>query len=287
MSFFAVLPSAALRVTGADRVPFVHGQVSNDVRGLPEPGVCRTMILNARGQIEFDVRVYKRADDLYIHAAEGLGAALLERLQRYVVFDDVKLEDISARLAVFHVSSDLASGLGWSGGVQLLPTDGFGTVLVAPVQRGLEGGVDVHVLADHADALEAQLAARGERLSDADLECSRLRAGLADAHRDGFLGRLPQECGLEDAVSYKKGCYIGQEIMARLEARGNTRYALQAVTLEVSAPVGTPVTLEGREVGQLGSSVQDGEALIGLAVLRVDLALDAVLEAGGVRLRAR
>ena len=91
MAFYAPIPSAALRVTGSDRVPFVHGQVSNDVRGLGIPGMCRSAILSAKGQLEYDVRIYRREADLYIHAHAGLGAALLERLRRYVVFDDVQL----------------------------------------------------------------------------------------------------------------------------------------------------------------------------------------------------
>ena len=283
MAFYAPIPSAALRVMGSDRVPFVHGQVSNDVRGLATPGLCRSAILNVKGQLEYDVRIYRREDDLYVHAHAGLGAALLERLQRYVVFDDVQLSDITQRISVYHVSGDIASSLGFAGDVQLLPSD-FGKLLIAGVNRGLEGGADIHVLRDHAAALEAFLQSRATLLSPHDLELARLRAGLSDAHLDQFLERLPQECGLEGAVSYKKGCYIGQEIMARLEARGNTRYALQRVALSAVAPVGGAVTREGKNVGQLGANLQDGDRVIGLAILRRDLEPDAVLEVGGLRL---
>ncbi len=266
-------------------MPFVHGQVSNDVRGLPTPGMCRSAILNAKGQVEYDIRIYRREADLYIHAHAGLGAALLERLQRYVVFDDVKLSDITDKISVYHVSHDIAAGLGFTDAVQLLPSD-FGTLLIASVARGFAGGADIHVLRDHAPALEEHFKARGALLSPIDLELARLRAALPDAYLDGFLERLPQECGLEGAVSYKKGCYIGQEIMARLEARGNTRYALQRVMLSALAPVGGAVTQSGKNVGQLGANLQDSDGVIGLAVLRRDLnELDAVLEVDGARLR--
>lgn len=283
MAFHAPIPSAALRVTGADRVPFVHGQVSNDVRGLATNSMCRSAILNAKGQVEYDVRIYRREDDLYIHTHAGLGAALLERLKRYVVFDDVQLDDITDKLSVYHVSNDIASSLGFVDGVQLLPGD-FGTLLIANVARGFAGGADLHALRDHAPALEDFLSARGALLSPNDLELARLRAGLPDAHLDGFLERLPQECGLEGAVSYRKGCYIGQEIMARLEARGNTRYGLQRVALSALAPVGSAITRAGKNVGQLGANLQDGDEVIGLAILRRDLELDAALEVNGVRL---
>ncbi len=284
MTFYVSMPSAALRVTGSDRVPFVHGQVSNDVRGLPTPGMCRSAILNAKGQVEYDVRIYRREADLYIHIHAGLGAALLERLRRYVVFDDVQLSDITEKISVYHVSDDLASSLGFTGDVQLLPSD-FGTLLIASVNRGFAGGADIHVLRDHAPALENYLSARATPLSPDDLELARLRAGLPDAHLDQFLERLPQECGLESAVSYRKGCYIGQEIMARLEARGNTRYMLRRVALSALASVGGAVTQNGKTVGQLGANLQDGDDVIGLAVLRRDLERDAVLEVDGARLR--
>jgi tRNA-modifying protein YgfZ len=286
MSFYAPIPSGALRVTGSDRIPFVHGQVSNDVRGLPIPGACRSLILNAKGQIEFDLRIYRRADDLYLHTQAGLEGAVLERLKRYIVFDDATIEDITAKLRVFQVSNDLASSLGFdlNGGEVQSAAGDFGTLLIAQVNRGLEGGHDIHVLESRAPDLEEFLKARGELLSATDLERARVRAGLPDAHLDGFLERLPQECGLEPAVSYRKGCYIGQEIMARLEARGNTRYELRRVTLERVQPVGTPVTLEGKAVGQLGSSLDDGDKFIGLAVLRRDLEPDAKLSADGVTL---
>ena len=283
MAFYASIASAALRVTGSDRVPFVHGQVSNDVRGLVTPGMCRSAILSAKGQLEYDVRIYRREADLYIHAHAGLGAALLERLRRYVVFDDVQLSDISDKISVYHGSGDIAASLEFAGGVQLLPSD-FGTLLIASVNRGLEGGADIHVLRDRAAALEAFLAARADLLSPHDLELARLRAGLPDAHSDEFLERLPQECGLEGAVSYRKGCYIGQEIMARLEARGNTRYALQRVVLSALAPVGSAVTHNGKNVGQLGANLRDGDQVIGLAVLRRDLEVNAALEVAGARL---
>ena len=118
-----------------------------------------------------------------------------------------------------------------------------------------------------------------------NLELARVEASLPQAHSDAFLGLLPQECGLEFAVSYKKGCYIGQEIMARLEARGTRRYELRRVRLANAVARGTKIKLEQREVGQLGAVIQDDAAFIALAVLRRDLAPEAALLADSVALR--
>ena len=232
---YSWIPSGAVRVTGSDRVPFVHGQSTNDVRGLPTPGAQRALILNAKGQIEFDVRIFKRTDDLYLQTAPGLGSEVLERLKRYVVFDDVQLEDITDKIRVVHLSGaaflEVAARLGFDPdgpNVQQLQTEMDGTLLTTKIDRGLGSGLDIHVLASKAETLQQWFEIMG-LTQLANLEQARILAGIPDAHKDHFLGMLPQETGLEFAVSYKKGCYIGQEIMARLEARGHTNRNLARI----------------------------------------------------------
>ena len=93
----------------------------------------------------------------------------------------------------------------------------------------------------------------------AELEAARIEAGISDAARDGWAGYLPQEVGLEGAVSYRKGCYVGQEIMARLEARGNARYHL-AQLLGEGLPAHAEVTFEGKLVGRSGAEPAQSDA---------------------------
>ena len=277
MAFMTWLASGALRLTGTDRLDFLHGQTSNDVKGLPTPGGMRSLILNARGQIEFDVRVFRRSEDLYVQTHANLAADVLARLQRYVVFDDVKIEDITDKIRVLHVSGndsrEVVLGLGFDSdgwNVQLLETDA-GTVLVSRAEHGNGEGFDLHVLSSKASALEAALESRGvKHLSPADLEQARVLGGLADAHQDGFLGLLPQECGLEEAVSYRKGCYIGQEIMARLEARGHTNRELVWVRAHQALETGTELEQSGRSVGRAGHFVAVTDGFLALAVVRKD-----------------
>jgi hypothetical protein len=288
MAVFTWLTAGAVRVTGSDRIAFVHGQTSNDVRGLSVPGACRALILNARGQIEFDVRIYRREQDLYLQTAAGLGGAVLERLKRYVVFDDVQLEDLSETLRVVHVSGGGALELMGSFGhtdaeasVQQVTTDFAGTVLVARVDRGNGLGFDIHLLSQHAGALQSRFERSGVQVLPS-LETARIRAGLADAHTDAFLGLLPQECGLVEAVSYRKGCYIGQEIMARVEARGHTNRSLVRVRAGQALEAGSAVVVDGTVVGSVGHFVAESDGFLALAVLRKD-ATDG-LEVSGVPL---
>jgi tRNA-modifying protein YgfZ len=286
MNFYWI-PAGAVRITGSDRIPFLHGQSTNDVRGLPTPGAQRALILNAKGQIEFDVRVFKRQDDLYLQTAPGLGSEVLERLKRYVVFDDVQLEDITDKIRVVHLSGEtileFAAKLGFDPNgatAQQFSSENIGTLLALKIDRGIGLGLDVHVLAAKANELQQWLEVMALTPLE-NLEQARILAGIPDAHADHFLGMLPQETGLEFAVSYKKGCYIGQEIMARLEARGHTNRNLARIHAAEKLEAGTELKLEDRTVGSVGASVQHDGRWVSLVVIRKEIEDGTTLEAAG------
>lgn len=288
MAFFTQISSGAIRVTGTDRLDFVQGQVAQNIKASPIPGGARSMILNVKGQIEFDVRIYRRQDDIYLQTAVNLSDAVMARLQKYIVFDDVKLENISDQIRVLHLSGETASELipnsGFSSGTQLLETD-FGTLLISEVDRGNGTGFDLHILSSKLDALLQAITTSGaNELELAQLEQRRVASGLANAHTDGFTGMLPQECGLLEGVSFKKGCYVGQEIMARLDARGHSHKTLVRIKFEHKLKTGTPVISDGREVGQLGHVVPFETGFTALAVIRIDALEKPNLEAGGLKL---
>ncbi len=283
---WTLLPSGGLRVTGADRVDFVQGQMTGDLRGAATPGMVACAFLNVRGQIEQFARAYKRADDVYLHLDAGQAAPLMARLGRYIIFDQVEVQDVSETLGTVHVWE--AAGVpGWNTDgpdAQSLELGG-GTVLAGRVNRSGTPGVDLHYLIRH----EAEvLAALGEEeVPLGTLDAARVRAGVPDVARDGFLGVLPQEVGLDvggplPAISYRKGCYVGQEIMARLEARGQTRYHLARLVGD-SWPVGADVIHAGKVVGQAGLNVGG----LGLARLRKDLPEDAEVQVAGTPARVQ
>jgi tRNA-modifying protein YgfZ len=289
MAFYTQIPSGAIRVTGTDRLDFVQGQVAQNIKALPIPGGARSMILNVKGQIEFDVQIFRRQDDIYLQTAPNLSNAVMARLQKYIVFDDVKLENISDRIQVLHLSGEnafeLVSSFGFSSGTQLLETD-FGILLVSSLDRGNGTGFDLHVLNSKLDELLQAFTTSGATdIDTAELEQLRISVGLPNAHTDGFTGMLPQECGLLEGVSFKKGCYVGQEIMARLEARGHSNKTLVRVNLEATLETGTPVMCDGREVGQLGLVVPFESGFMALAVIRIDALEKPNLEAGALKLK--
>ena len=276
------IPSSSLRVTGADRVDFVHGQMTNDLRGAPTPGVVACAFLNVRGQIEQFARAYRRADDVYLHLDAGQAPALEARLKRYVIFDQVEIQDVSEQLRTVHVwHAETLPGWDVSGGAAQTFELGGGAVLAGRVNRTGTPGVDLHYLARHEEAVISALT--GPEVPLADLDAARVRAGIPDVIRDALTGTLPPEIGLDvggplPAISYRKGCYVGQEIMARLEARGNARHGLARLLGSQPWPAGAEVILDGKVVGQAGLYAGDGS----VARLRKELTDGAAVLVGGV-----
>lgn len=273
------LPSSALRLTGDDRLDFVQGQMTNDLRGASLPGMVPAAFLNPRGQLEAFARIYKRPTDIYLHLGEGEAAALAARFKKYIIFDQVTVEDLSDELATIHLwePGELA---GWNpGGPAAQQFElGGGLVLAGRVNRTGREGLDLHYLRKHEPSLLPLL---GTEVSLGELDRARIAAGLPDPLRDGFAGSLPQEIGLDvgdalPAISYRKGCYVGQEIMARLEARGNARFHLVRLRGE-ALPSHAGITQNGKSVGQTGLSV--GEAV--LAKLRKEIASGETVEVAG------
>ena len=278
MSRFTRLPSSALRLTGPDRLDFVQGQMTAHLKAAPTPGMVPACFLNVRGQIEHFARVYRRADDVYLHLDDlsGTGeqaATLAARFRKYIIFDQVEVQNVSAVLGSLHLWDETLTGWDAAGpDVQSFELGG-GVLLVGRVNRTGTPGLDVHYLQKHGAGLFAELNA--QEVPHAELETARIAAGIGDVVQDGWQGSLPQEVGQDAAISYRKGCYVGQEIMARLEARGHARHALRLIAGE-HLPAHSEIRYAGRVVGQTGAST----GTLALAKLRTDLPEGAELRVG-------
>ena len=279
-----------LRQTGADRVDFLHGQVSCDVRRLETGGSVEGLLLNHKGHALAQMRVVRRTDDLYVAVEGGAGGFVAAELERHVVFDAVDIADLTGTLVGWSLQGDAAAvrdvlasigapvpEVATSANVPF----GDASVLVVPAERSGVGGVDVHMLVPHGVAVIEAWADAGAVVADPEVaDLLRVSAGIPHASREGGEGVLPQEAGLEPLVSYRKGCYLGQEIMARIEARGSVRRHLVGVALE-DEPSVPELSFDGRAVGRLGTVVRlQNLGWRALAVARKDLPNDAVLHVG-------
>ena len=280
-----LLGNSALRVTGADRLEFVHGQLSNDVKRLENGQTNTSLLLNHKGHALAQLRVLRRAADLLLIVEGGAGAFVRAQLEAHVIFDQVELASLpltsltlqgkTARRLVEEVVGVVPEPN------TFLPFGDGG--LVVPARRSVPGGYDLHVLAEDAAVLFTNFKKAGAvPAGEEALRTVRVLAGIPAVETEAGEGVLPQEAGLEYAVSYTKGCYLGQEIMARIEARGNLRRSLQGLMLAgVPETDEREISADGKKVGRLGTVVQHPElGVIGLAVLRNDL--EGGLEVAGV-----
>ncbi len=254
MTKVAKLPlRGVVEVSGADRVAFLNGLVSNDVAKVA-PGVAVwAALLTAQGKWLADFFVFTDSDRLLLDCERAHAAMLVQRLGRYRLRADAQLADVSDSLNVFAV---------WDGA----PDSG----IAAPDPRLPDAGW--RVLGDLPTNADA-----------ADYDAHRLSLGLPDGSGDMEAEKsVLLEGGFDElhGIDWAKGCYMGQELTARTRYRGLLKRRLMPVSAAGSATAlpspGTPVTSGGIEVGTL-RSVAGGH---GLALLRLD-ALDKPLECGG------
>ena len=286
-----LLGSKVLRVTGADRVEFVHGQVGNDIKRLKPGEASEGLLLNHKGHALAQLRVLRREDDLLMVVDGDAGAFVQKQLGEHIIFDAVELEPLDT--AMLTLQGENAAGLITEIlGIEAPEDSSFISVSfqnqpvsVVPAHHSTPGGFDLLVPGEVVESLfNAFTTAGAVAAGEEALNIARIVAGIAAAEREGGEGVLPQEAGLEHAVSYTKGCYLGQEIMARLEARGKLRRSLQGLRLDgLPDSDARDIQAGGKSVGRLGTVAEHPDlGVIALAVLRNDLEPETVLEVGGV-----
>jgi folate-binding protein YgfZ len=273
--WFALQGRGLLRVRGADRVRWTNGMVSNDVASLapgPERSGCHALLLSAQGRIVADLRVLARADELWLELARDALPEVLARLERYVISDDVALSDASGEWCRFALEGPRAPELlarAAGAPVALAPESGVdvsiagvGAVVWAWGWSG-EPAYQLFVPTSHADEVAAAfvaVAGAGElEVGDAEtLEVLRIEAGTPLHGRELGPDVLPSETGLiGNAVSLSKGCYTGQEIVARMESRGSASHRLVGLRFDAPdalPPGGAPVLAGDQAVGSVTSA---------------------------------
>lgn len=277
-------PAAFLEVTGADAAQFLQGQFTNDLRsGAGWPPVYG-LWLNHKGRVLADSLVVRRPGEAFWVISETSPAALIQqRLESFIIADDVAVTDRTREFAGWIVAGLEAAAV--AAGLKRIAATAAGRAeaddLVAfPSRAGGPGSWSI--LGPAADAtalsnrLEAAVAQIGGRLAAAgELDARRVFAGVPAIPTELGPGDLPPEGGLEqDAISYTKGCYLGQEVMARLRSMGQVRRRLFVVETETTLPATTlPAALfvEAKKVGELRSVFPTGDGRhVGMAMLQLN-----------------
>jgi folate-binding protein YgfZ len=252
-ALFPELGREVLRVTGGERVSFLHGMVTCDVEGLAAGAVAVAALLTPKGGLVCDARVWRRADDVLLEVGQGHGERVREHLSRYLISEDAELSNASAEFASLSVVGPLAK----AAVDVVLEKQGVQLSVAASLLPG-RPGADLLVPRALAGQVIEQLLGVGCTLAGAEtFEVARVESGLPRHGVDMDEETLVLEAGLERAVSYTKGCYIGQEVVARATYRGQVQKKLTGLLLgDEAAQTGAPVFRAEKKVGQLGSVVR-------------------------------
>jgi folate-binding protein YgfZ len=262
-----------LRVTGPEAAEYLQGQLTNDVEALAPGEGLYAALLDRKGHLQADMRVLRLGEgpDLWIDTeADGL-AAVLRHLQTYKIGRDVDVVDGSAEWTILGLIGPRAVEVS---GSPALPENGNEEVAIAGVECfavGTPEGIDLIGPAAEAGRLrEALLGAGAVEVSAAAAELLRIEAGRPRFGAEMGTETMPAEAGIvERAVSFTKGCYIGQETVARLHYKGKPNRHLRGLRLSAPAAAGAPLRLGEKEVGRLGSAaVSPALGPVGLAILR-------------------
>jgi tRNA-modifying protein YgfZ len=251
-------PSAVLRVCGPDANSYLQGQFTQDLR-LAAGESAYGLWLDLKGKVVADSQVLKKGDNEYLVVSfSGKAADLRARLESHLIADEVELEDLTESWAGMLLWGDNAASIA--------PPVG---ALAWPSRRAGPGGRQWLVPAGSAGTIQAALGGKAVVADHAAAERSRLRAAIPAVPVDIGPRDLPNEGGLDDvAISYTKGCYLGQEVMARLKNLGQVRRRLHLVRGTGPVPAAGTALYQGeRKAGETRSAVADGDGFLAMAML--------------------
>jgi tRNA-modifying protein YgfZ len=271
-----------LALTGPDAKTFLQGQVTNDIEGL-EPGRgCYAAFLTHKGKMLGDLRVLDLGDELLLDTERSSLQELFNMIRRFKLGSDVELHKRTLEMGLLSVIGPDARRVAGAGGLGRREHDnaraeiaGRPVVLVAT-----DLGVDVFTGAADTDAVRDALEAPS--VPEEVAEIVRVESGRPRYGLDLDDGVIPQEAGLnERAVSFTKGCYVGQETVARLFYRGKPNRHLRGLRLSAAASPGDALRLGEKTIGKLGSVVvSPSHGPLALALVRREAEPGATVAVG-------
>lgn len=269
---------------GNDRVRFLHGQITNDVKKLGDGEGCYSALTSARGKMEADLNVFNLPDEVLLDFEPGLTEKISQRLEKFIVADDVQIVDVAPHYGLLSVqgpkAADIVAAVGLASDAALNKTRSImkisdttlGEIYLANQPRlhraegGRKFGFDVFVpnnsLGAVADKLIAAAKGIGGRACGwTAFETARIEAGIPRFGVDMNEANLPMESGIEQsAISFNKGCYIGQEVLNRVHTIGHVNKELRGLRLADDLKelphMNEKVFHNGKEAGYITSAIK-------------------------------
>ena len=276
----------ALIVRGTDAAEYLQGQLTNDTEALEREEGRYAALLDRKGHLQSDMRLlHLENDEIWIDLEPGPAPGVLKHLRTYSIGREVEVEDVTERWAITSLigprSLQLSGfeGLGPEHAQRFREWDGTDVLAVAT-----DVGLDLLTSADQAASLSELLRAAGAaEVSEQAAEIIRVESGRPRFGLDMGPESMPAEAGItERAVDFEKGCYIGQEPVARLHYRGKPNRTLRGLRLSSPAEHGDLLLLGDREVGTVGTAcLSPALGPIALAIVRREAAEGDRLAVGG------
>jgi tRNA-modifying protein YgfZ len=273
-----------LTVSGPDAAEYLQGQLTNDVEALAPGEGQYAALLDRKGHMQSDMRVLRPAAEEILLDTEPLArGAVVRHLTMYSIGREVEVVDVSNERAILSLIGPRSVEVA---GTPALPENACEKASVAGVEciaAGTREGVDlIAAAADRERLRDALVEAGAVEVSPAAVEILRIESGVPRFGAEMGAETMPAEAGIvEDAVSFTKGCYIGQETVARLHYKGRPNRHLRGLRLSGQAEPGATLRLGEKEVGRLGSAgVSPALGPIGLAILRREAEPGAELAVG-------
>jgi folate-binding protein YgfZ len=285
---------AKLALTGSDRVRWLNGMVTNNIRDLaPDHGVYN-FVLSPQGRIQADCYAYQRGEYLLVGTEMDQAARLKEIFDKYIIMDDVEVTDISDKLTAIGVQGPEArSVLERAGvsGLDVAPMElrdiTWNNIGLTITRMASEDFVTYELWFAPANAAviwDALVSAGATPVGTDALELFRIAAGVPKYGQDIRDRDLPQETNQSHALHFAKGCYVGQEIVERIRSRGQvhrlfTGFEIDGVVEMVSHTrgtgsvidlnlTGTKLTRDGKEVGEITSAALIDDRVLALGYVR-------------------
>ncbi len=268
--FFNLSDRAKFRITGADRLRYLNGQVSNDIRKASDDIALHACVLNAKGKINADGFFRSEGEAFLVDAGAEVRETLPARMERYIIADDVQVEDVTEQFALFHVIGDEPSG--------------------ARSRRFGEDGSDIWAPRDQSEKILSQLTTRFLFCDDACAETLRIERGIPRWARELSEEIIPTEANLEaETIDYEKGCYIGQEVISRMRMSGQTNKRLCGLVSDALLSAGQRLaSSDGKDVGWITSAIWSARLEKNIALGFVKRGFNKIgneLEAGAIKVK--
>lgn len=296
---FDLSSRAEVALTGSDRVRWLNGMVTNNIRDLAVGRGVYAFLLNPQGHILGDLYAYNRGESLTLDTDQSQLEKLLATFDRYIIMDDVEVANLSDQVQSIGLAGPRARDVLQKAGVDfpqlesLQFTDVTWQNAAVNLVRGDHPGGEWYELwlaPKQVSALQGALTQAGAKpVGSAALDLLRIAAGIPHYGQDIRERDLPQETSQDRALHFSKGCYVGQEIVERIRSRGAVHRKFAGFDVQGSLPVsGTKVQAEGKDVGEITSAaslpVKGGERRVAIGYIRREFASGRPVQAGEAQL---